>query len=755
MSEIPNDNIQHLLKQVVDHFTIEDRAVRERQIRMWRKLKLYWNNFQRVYYSETAHDWRIPDNMQLGADQSSYYDKPVNIFRAYLESIFAALSINIPAINCIPDDADNSLDLSTAKAGDKIYELVSKHNDSNLLWLHLLFIYGTEGLVAVHNYVEENEKYGTYEVPEFKEEEIDKLSKTCSNCGNPIEEEEYEDDTFDPDNDTVAARQLLGKSNFCATCMSEVIPQITNEKVKISRQVGITKKPKSRQRIEAHGGLYVKVPNYCSKQEDIPYLIYSYETHYSNAIEKYPHLSKLGNEKGRPIPGTGGIYEPYERWGRLNPQYYGEYPLNTVTIRNCWLRCSAFNILSKEDAEKLKKKYPDGCKVIFVNELFAYACNEALDDHWTLSYNPLSDYLHHDPLGLLLVSLQDITNDLISLTLQTIEHGIPQTFVDPAVVNLAEYSQQEIAPGALVPTKQSAGKRIADGFYEVKTATLSGEVLPFGDKVQQLAQLTSGALPSLFGGSNTGGGDTAAEYNMSRAQALQRLQTPWKIFCALWKGVFGKVIPSFIEEMVGDEKFVKQDEAGNFINVFIRKAETQGKIGSIELESAENLPITWMQKKDVIMSLLSAGNPEILAMLGSPQNLPLLKQAIGLDDFYVPGEDDRQKAHEEINILVNSAPLDEITPSVPVDSLLDDHKVEAEVFRAWLVSDAGRLCKIENPLGYRNVLLHMQGHVMVLQEQMQAQMMMEQQPEKQPGEKNKPAAKATGAQSNGPGNSGN
>ena len=38
--------------------------------------------------------------------------------------------------------------------------------------------------------------------------------------------------------------------------------------------------------------------------------------------------------------------------------------------------------------------------------------NESLDDHWTLTYNPLSDYIHYDPIGLLLSSVQDITNDL-------------------------------------------------------------------------------------------------------------------------------------------------------------------------------------------------------------------------------------------------------------------------------------------------------------------------------------------------------
>src|SRR5690606_26555161 len=127
---------------------------------------------------------------------------------------------------------------------------------------------------------------------------------------------------------------------------------------------------------------------------------------------------------------------------------------------------------------------------------------------------------------------------------------------------------------------------------------------------------------------------------MSRAQALQRLQNVWKIFTYWWKEIFGKVIPMYIAEIKDDERDVQRDKDGNFINVFIRKAELEGKIGKVELEANENLPLTWSQQKDVIMQLLQAANPEILAILGAPENLPVIRQAIGLTDFFVPGEED-------------------------------------------------------------------------------------------------------------------
>ncbi len=746
MAKELDDRIKNLLKQVVEHFDEEDRSVRDRQIRQWRRLKLLWENIQHTYYSEVAHDWRIPDSERTGEDtDQGYYDKPVNVFRAYLESIIAALSVTVPPVTCFPDDADNPLDLATAKAGDKIAELIFRHNDSPLLWLHALFIFCTEGMTACYSYPKEDEKYGTYEDKEYEESLEEHEYSICPICkmemGDRIISGDQRD-KFGPDDSDVPANDIIvnQEMDICPTCARTVIPDLQKSTLTVTRLIGVTNKPKSRVCLEVYGGLFIKVPIWARKQDDIPYLIYAYETHYANVLSQYPDLREKIVKGGSGAPGG---YELYEQWGRLSPQYHGEYPINNVTVRNSWLRPCAFNVLNEDDAEELKKLFPNGCKVVMVNDCVAEACNEALDDCWTLTYNPLADYIHFDPLGLLLVSVQDITNDLISLVLQTVEHGIPQTFADPKVLNFNAYRNSEVIPGGIYPATPKSGKPLSEGFYEVKTATLSAEVLPFAGKVQEIGQLVSGALPSLFGG-QVSGSRTASEYSMSRSQALQRLQTTWKMLTIWWKTVFGKVIPLYIKEMKDDERSVRKDEFGNFINVFIRKAELEGKIGSVELEANENLPITWNQQKDAVMQLLETNNEQIIATLASPENLPYIKRAIGLTDYIVPGEDDRAKQYEEIQMLTNSEPIEmppdpmmmqqamamgqpppqpQEIPSVEPEYDVDDHKLEADICRRWLVSDAGRLCKTENAAGYKNVLLHMKMHKdMDIQKEMEAAM---------------------------------
>src|SRR4029079_5799779 len=139
----------------------------------------------------------------------------------------------------------------------------------------------------------------------------------------------------------------------------------------------------------------------------------------------------------------------------------------------------------------------------------------------------------------------------------------------------------------------------------------------------------------------------------------------------------------------------------------------------------------WSQKKDVIMQLLTMNNPLILETLASPENLPLLREAIGLDDFFIPGEDDRNKQYEEIQALLQSGPVP-ITidmmgqpiegPSVDIDPEIDNHGIEFEVCRHLIQSEAGRLAKVENPEGYMNVLLHAKAHLAMIQQAQMAQM---------------------------------
>lgn len=711
--KLPNEEIQRLLLDVVEQFDEEDRAVRERQIMKSRRMKLFWDSIFQHWYSTVAHDWRVWDNSAAedNGDQA-YYDKPVNTFRAYIETIIAALSVSTPNVKCFPADAESSLDTVTAKAGDKISRLIDNHNNAPLQWLKALYTFYTEGPVFGYTYPRYDEKYGTYPVNKYEdvEETVDTI--ICPLCKTETDVDQTQD-VFQPENQ---------EGDVCPNC-GETVQMVPGMRtVIVNKVVGQDNSPKARTCIEVYGGLSVKIANYARKAEETPYLIYSYETHYATAMEEFDHLvgnKDLVNQVKR-TGGTGPI-DTYTQWGRLNTVYMGEYPNYVVTVRKAWLRPSAFNILPDvQDVKKLKKLYPRGVKVCMVNDEFGSAESEALDDYWTVSVNPQEDFLVHDPMGIPLVSTQEITNDIISLVLQTIEHGIGQTFADPGVLNFKAYRDTETLPGGVYEATPKSGKSVSDGFYQMKTANLSQEVMPFFEVIQSLAQLVSGALPSLFGG-QLDGSNTASEYSMSQAQARQRIQNTYKIFTSWWRELKGKSVPIYINNMKTDENDVVKQPDGSFINLMIRMAELQGKIGKVELESAENLPLTWTQTKDTIMKMIEAQNPTFLAMFSAPENIPVLRDAVGLNEFYIPGEDDRSKQNDEIKQLLEAEPIPDgagsFMPSVEIDVTYDKHDIQFEIVRQWVTSEAGRLAKIENEAGYQNVLLHGQMHFFEMNKQ--------------------------------------
>jgi hypothetical protein len=277
----------------------------------------------------------------------------------------------------------------------------------------------------------------------------------------------------------------------------------------------------------------------------------------------------------------------------------------------------------------------------------------------------------------------------------------------------------------MIPVVPKSGKSVADAFYNLQTTQFSAEILPFGNKVQELGQLVSGAIPSLFGG-EMAGSKTAAEYSMSRAQALQRLQNTWKMLCIWWKTIFSKAIPAYIKDVAEDERLVEKDLNGNFINTFVRTSQLRGKIGRVELEASDAIPISPSQLKDTIMQIFQTNNQGLIEAMLDPENVQVMKDALGMQSMDIPGADDREKQLEEIQMLLAAEPvmtaqIDPQTgepieaPSVDIDPEVDNNEAQADVCRKWAVSLAGRLAKIENPAGYKNVLLHLSRHVHVIQ----------------------------------------
>jgi len=742
-SETPEtpDDVKQALKSMIDDFDRIEQPVRDRMVRFWKKCELFFKGIQNIYWDWSARDFRTltpSDNLDAANPNNEldfyYQDKIVNIYRAHAESVISALSQDVPTVIFPPDDAENPYDVQTSKGYTKAAELLQKCNHVDEMLMHAIFILWNQGVVAAYNYNCEDEEFGTYLQPQYADR-VTGYNKeySCDTCGGPMP-------SMDP--------------QVCPNCEQDSNPYLSSASPVVENvKVGEEEVPKRREKIELYGPLSFQIPHYTTHPKHSPYVILNTECHIDYIREMYPDL-EITEEHD---------LEKYDRWARLNDDYRGELTEGLVTLRRMWLRPWTYNRFKANNESVfnyLKQTYPDGVKVVFVNEKVAECVPEKLDDHWTFTLSPMSNNVHAEPIGAPLLPIQEMRNELVVLKLQTIEYGIPETFADPQVLDFDRYNRKEATPGMIYPAKAPAGGSLGDGFTTLKTATYPREASEFQKELDSDGQFVTGAFPSIYGGSMPSASKTASEYQMSRNQALQRLQTTWKVISNFWAGVMDKSVRSFIQHMTQDEKFsVKKGRS--YLNVYIRQSELTGRVGKAEPEIAQTFPMSWMQKRDMLLQMLQLNNEYINQALFNPENTGLLALYLGFKDFYIPGDDARTKQLMEIQKMLDEEPIEpemgnpqmegmeeggesgmggnQLPPmegnqppqqppmqsSIPIDPEMDDNQVEYDTCVSWMNSEIGQDTKEMNPAGYMNVRMHAEAHLQQVQMQQQAQMMQE------------------------------
>jgi len=683
-----DNDLVDLVLELSKEYDKEDRQERDNNRPLWMKLESYFEGVQRIYWDQVARDYRSLDATP-GNQTMRHYDKIINIYRAHGESIIAALSVKTPSAIFYPNDADVEADITTAKVCIKIKQEIERHNEAIMLLIRILVILWNQGTVAAYIYNRRNSKFGTYTTPVHGDKAvINTVLLNCPECGNNIDEIVSKNEKA----------KIPEEAKTCPVCGYHGIPIQDEYNEEVADIIGAKLQPKSRTQIEVYSPLFVYLPFYARKQEHIPYLRLKFEQHYSALKNLYPKLKKKGF--------TSKIDAQNAEERGIN---IGVNHSNLSTVECLWIRPWGYDLLDGKDDEikRLRKKYPDGVYAIIIDDQLVEINNEALDDHWAISANPLSTYIHGQPLGKPLAPIQDLENEIVDLQIETFEHSIPETFARGDVLDFNKYSQSKAAPGMIYPAMTPAdGASIGDSFHTLKTATLSEEADLFHRKLDDKGQFVSGSFPSIYGGPATSGSKTAREYTESRAMALQRLSIPWNTLKNLWADIMSKAVPLAIHAMreTGEnEKIVEKGKTG-FINTWIRQEDLDGKIGRVEADVEEDLPQSAGQLKDLIIQLLGLKDDYISEAMYHPQNLPLITKALGAPDFYIPNADDRDKQYQEFVDLLNGIPVE-------VDPEIDDNEVEAEVCRTFLVSATGLMLKKSNPEGRKMIEEHYKAHI--------------------------------------------
>jgi hypothetical protein len=781
--EILPDDLRQGLDSIVLQIDNRDQFARDRLIRIYKRNEYFWEGLQNIYFSEVAHDWRYiaGDGNPDSANDDEIENKVVNIFRAHGEIIIAAVAQSIPSTRFFPNDADVSADIYTAQSFSRLAELIRKHNKAPFLFMTALGLLYNQGIIAAYTYNDQDPKYGIDKIPHYKEGVQDVPTSNCPDCGEelavqPMNGQEAPVPSappvgmppldgqvppaapgappmpppgpsgmppagMAPPPEMLAPRaeglptdpELDGpvpNGTKCPNCgaMVNPIPDTRQEPTQELDYEEVV--PRMRQIIELYGATNVQIFPRARTLNESGYLILNSEHDVAEMQEKFPHIADS-------IVPTADS-ERYDRWARAPSIVQTDADEDVCTCRQIWLRPWMFNKLGKSDDERvlaLKEQFPRGIRAIYINDVLAEVSDEDMDEYWTVSVDPILDRVHGQPMANSLVPIQEMTNELFQLTIETIRYGIPETYVDSSVIDFQKYREMEVSPGSLYPVKAPAGGNIGAAFFTNKAAMLSREHKEFADDLQVAGQFVLGTVPSVYGGNASGGSDTAAEYSMSRAQGLQRLQIVYKMISFFWADLETKAVKCYAKNMVMDQKIVKSQGKNSYVNVWIRKAEMTGEVGQVEPELSEQFPLAWSQKRDIIMRLLELNNDALNEAMFHPENRHVMAELIGVPEITVPGDSDRTKQLYEIYEMlsgqpspVGTNPMDGtpiLQPSVPAENHVDQHEVHIAVIKEWAVSEIGMDQKQTNPGGYMNVVAHLEMHTQMMRDEAMEQAAMQ------------------------------
>jgi len=750
------------LKTILDKVTIAEEFYRYRQLRGLKRNNLFWHGYTNIVWNgpnDLAGDWvSVADAMRnLGSDElkmdPSLYDDTVAVYRAYGESIVGALASQPPSVRFFPQNADTINDIRTASAYSRISKKIQQDNKTEVIMPAIVKTLYNEGLVGIYNYSQYDEKYGSVTRDVYGQSEVKVINEYCPNCNaltnsdvieeeahdltdganltnseilqQPLKEEFGEDGLLADPNQDPNQEQIPEPPKMieCPECGYQGPGQTEEYNETIPIKKDSKEIPKCRQILEVYGAVQIQISMFADKPQDVGSLILYSEAHYGKMRDLFPWIRneiQPGDDQGK-----------YYRWSRQFTGLFDEQQ-SQCTVRRMWLRPWMYEILDDEERRnELKEKFPAGVYTVFVNDVFAQAFDEDLDEHWTLTLHPLSEKIYADPLGKFCLPIQRMVDDVTSLTMDTIKHGIGITFADPRYFAFEKFGQTQSLPGAVYPMQTPPSGNINNAFGQIKTANLSQEVGVFTQRLDFYGQFVTGALPAIFGGATEA---TLGQSDLNKQQALQRLGISWLVIKVLWATVMSKATKQYADALLEDEA-ITEKIGSSYINSVIRLEDLQGKVGEVTPEASENFPITWGQKRQTYMELFKLQNEQLTAILGMNENAAKVTNAIGIDELYIPGDDQRNKQLDEISELIRSQPipgmiLGQFQSSVPIEPQVDDDQVHIQTCMAFVAGEMGQDLKRFNPAGYQNVLAHVQEHQMNLQmimmQQQQEQMAQEQ-----------------------------
>ncbi len=679
-----------------------------------RKNELYWRGKQYVYpvlIGSDVADWSSSGTIAYNAnpdERKNQYDYTINIIRGDGRKFVAVLGQRSPNATAIPDRSDDEGSAGRARKANNAASYLRSQWNVEQIQRHLAMSLWKNGTTFIYTpWRTDSGKYGTYAAQhvEMTEQKSGPDTYRCPQCGAQVP-----DSMVNPAQPSCPmCNTQLGPEHFQAAPMEQV-PQFSQQEY-------------SKGTVECHLATIFEVttPFYGKTLRDLPWLWYEYEETKGSLIAAWPQLrSKLQQDvysEGTGVSAQGRLARDVASsptGSYISPRK------NRWLYTRIWLKPNMYELLEDENIRNgLYQNFPKGVKVTLVqNEIVALE-HEDLCDVWAMCKPETSEYIFADPICDDYMGIQDLTNDMYNITIETLERAIPFLIADPTVLDMQQFRKHAGLPAEVIPAKAGIGGRLDQSIVKAPTADLDPNIMKWPGMIQGVGREIVGIIPAIFGGE--GPSPTARQAELQRNQALQQLNTVWNEMRDCWAQVYTNGVRLLAKYAMPDGSNLGgfSDDVADYEDL---------AQGGYHFSCEEAMPMTWGQQRDLIMFLLQQ-SPQAQQAFGltNPLNIPDLQEVLGLPSWRVQNLEARNKVMRTIQQLLKGQPVPQPPmapggvagpasdlPSIPIDQFEDDHMFSAQVVKEWAQLEKTAEIRAQNPLGYRNVIAWGMAHLNAL-----------------------------------------
>lgn len=423
--------------------------------------------------------------------------------------------------------------------------------------------------------------------------------------------------------------------------------------------------PRGIETIEIGGKLEYKCPINCQSDAEMPWKQYSKEVDVAYAKAMFP--DKADDIKS----GSAGAGEnELDRIARINAclaleasYVTGDSMVRDCTIQRTWMRPSFFmEIKDKKVRAEFFEQFPDGLLCVYAGEAAVLARNENMDDHCTTIVAGPGSGMNRMSLMEKVKTLQKRLNNWVDLLNEFFIRTVPMRVVDVDIYDMESLQNQSATPGDFLGIKwqQSAGsgRPLSDSIFVEPTPTHQPSLPDFITWfANDLPQLLSGALPSLFGSESNNDATNASSgvaLGIQRDQALARLGTPWHNIQLGLCNVYKQAVQ--LAAQCRTEPIRTPGEPGEAVRIEL--TDLKGNVLVFPADDPD-VPESWNQRQARYAGMIAeaATNPAIAAVLSNPVNAKMAHDAAGMEDFIIPQAVAWDKQMGELAILLKTGPV--------------------------------------------------------------------------------------------------